>query len=177
MTTFKNIEQFEITHDRHKELYGYKFSNFADKHSFSDSALNYTHDPDWTRKMENSRVNLKRFFLCLTAIALWYECKKQSVMRFDHLKRVEQRAMQNKEIDEFKDKKVYWTLFEPDSKEYVPAPNSYQIIWFDAKMKNYENLITFLTKKRVLRTAVHPVLLVDKETHMKGVLEVWARIP
>lgn len=82
-------------------------------------------DPDWTVKISKPRLPLKRFLLMLTLLGLWVHFKAKSVMRFDHLKRKEQRAMQNKEVEEFKGKKVDFILFCPDGKEYEPAPQSY----------------------------------------------------
>ena len=40
-------------------------------------------------------------------------------------------------------------------------------------MKNYESLVEFVTKKRVVRAPIKSILVVDQESHMEGVLKIW----
>ena len=161
MTNFKNLEQFESTYDRHKDLYGYRYSDFPKSYHPSESALSYTHDQDWTVKFQKPRLKIKRMLILLALLGLWIDYKSKQVMKFDHLKRLEQRAMQNKEVVEFKDKKAEYIIFKPDGKEYEPEPGSYQVLWFDSKMKNYELLVEFFKKKRIIRAQVVSMLVVD----------------
>jgi hypothetical protein len=71
MTNFNNIENFSITHDRHKGLYGPKLSGFKESYDIKDSEFNYMHDPDWSVKMKPRRNNLKLWFLGLGIIYIW----------------------------------------------------------------------------------------------------------
>jgi len=65
--------------------------------------------------------------------------------------------MQNKEVDEVYGKKVKFVLFTEDGSgeedgqftETSLSTESYYIFWHDSKMKNYELLIDYLTKKRL----------------------------
>ena len=59
--------------------------------------------------------------------------------------------MLNKEVDEFKDKKLTYVLFKPDGSLYEQTPFTYQILWLDSKMKNYELLLAYIKKKRIVR--------------------------
>ena len=61
-------------------------------------------------------------------------------------------------------------LFEKDDSEYQQNSKAYQILWFDSKMKNYELMLSFIMKKRVVRAVIDPILVVDQPAHMTGVL-------
>ena len=152
LTNFNNLDNFAITYNRHKGLYGHKRSNFPESYSVWDSALVYVHDPAYSVKFRNRRLKLKRALLFLALIIIWVKLRVRSVEKFDHNKRMEQRAMQNKEIEEFAGKHVEYTLFKPNDKdEFLRPPQAYQIIWYDSKMKNYELLQEFFKKKRLVR--------------------------
>ena len=84
--------------------------------------------------------------------------------------------MQNKEVAEFFMKKVRYSVFKPDGSELSGAQskNSYQVLWFDPKMKNYEMFVEHLIQKRLVHANIELVLVVDKPEHMIGVLSVWS---
>jgi hypothetical protein len=71
--------------------------------------------------------------------------------------------MQNKEADEVYGKKVNYCLFlmkKTDEKvDYLKftetsVPNSYVILWYDAKMQNYSNLNEFLQKRKLVQAKI-----------------------
>jgi len=49
-TSFNNLEYFDISYDRHKDLYGFKYENFPKSYHPEETPLNYAHDPDWSVK-------------------------------------------------------------------------------------------------------------------------------
>ena len=49
----------------------------------------------------------------------------------------------------------------------------YAVLWYDSKMKTYELFIEYLAKKRFVQADIMPILVVDKETHMEKVRELW----
>jgi hypothetical protein len=40
-------------------------------------------------------------------------------------------------------------------------------------MKNYELLLSFIHKKRVVRAIIDPILVVDAPAHQTGVTNIW----
>ena len=61
--------------------------------------------------MRYRRVNLK-FYLIASALCVWLiKRRADAVDEFDRLKRYEQKAMQNTEVDEVFGKKVSFNLF------------------------------------------------------------------
>lgn len=176
-TAFNNLEYFDCTYDRHKDLYGFRYENFAKSYDPDETPLNYAQDPDWSVKYHNKRINLKKYFVMLVIFMIWAKYKMKQVEKFDHLKRKEQRAMLNKEVDEFKDKKLTYVLFKPDGSLYEQTPFTYQILWLDSKMKNYELLLAYIKKKRIVRAQIDSALVVEQEEHMTGVIDIWTKQP
>ena len=114
MTKFENMETFRCTFDRHKNLYGYRESNFPASYHPSESALNFAKDPDWSLKLEYPRLKLKRWIIA-ALVGFWLvQWKVKKVEEYDRLKRHEQRAMQNKEVDQFYNKNVSYVLFDQE---------------------------------------------------------------
>ena len=91
---------FAVTYDRHKNKYGYRTSNFPSAYSPNESSLNYAMDQDWVYKLQADRINLKKWFLGVTLFFIWLNHRIKKVELFDKLKRQEQRAMQNTEVEE-----------------------------------------------------------------------------
>lgn len=106
-------------------MYGARTKNFPSGYHPKESALNFTNDPDWTVKLKHPRFNFK-FWI---AIALtWYALIRwqiRRVERFDNAKRKEQRAMQNKEVEELFMKKVHYLLFDSSDKKFEPRRGAY----------------------------------------------------
>ena len=73
---------------------------------------------------------------------------------FDSNKRKEQRAMQNKEVQEFYMKKVDYKFFDEQGEQFEPIVGTYQILWYDPKMKNFELLQEHLNKKRLIHAQI-----------------------
>lgn len=161
MTSFSTLQDFPITSDRHAGLYGYRTQNFKNSYNPYDSPLEYVLDPDWSVKMEPKRINLKKWLFGFALFVMWLRYRLWKVAHYDHLKRVEQRAMLNEELKELENKTFTFTLFQPDGSEYAPNSLTYYILWYDAKMKNYESLVEFVTKKRVVRAPIKSILVVD----------------
>ena len=109
---------FAITYDRHKDRYGYRTKDFPDKYSVHESTLNFAYDPDWLVKLDTKRVNLKKFLFFLGIGFLWLHHRVQKVEEFDRIKRTEQRAMQNTEVEDLQNKIVEFVLFDREDKEY-----------------------------------------------------------
>jgi hypothetical protein len=68
-------------------------------------------------------------------------------------------------------------LFDEKSEQFIVPKGAYQVIWFDAKMKNYELLLSYIQKKRIAFAEICPVLVVDQTEHMEGVLKIWSERP
>lgn len=99
---------------------------------------------------------------------------------YDRLKRFEQRAMQNVEAEEVKDKKARFVLFDKNGNQFTEAslletPNIYHVLWIDSKLKNYEMCVDYYQKKqRITHASIQPILIVEKRTIMDRILELWA---
>jgi hypothetical protein len=91
--SIKNMYNFSVTYDRHKNKYDYKEGKFPPQYEVNDTALNYANDPDWSVKLKVMRFPLKKilFFLGLFFYVLGNRVKM--VEEFDRRKRKEQRAM------------------------------------------------------------------------------------
>jgi hypothetical protein len=68
--------------------------------------------------LETKRVNLKKFLLVLGISFLWVRNRVQKVEEFDQIKRTEQRAMQNTEVEDLHNKKVEFVLYDRGGKEF-----------------------------------------------------------
>lgn len=51
---------------------------------------------------------------------------------------------------------------------------TYYVFWHDSKMKNYELFVEYLLKKKLVQARIVPILVVDKETYVSRVREIWA---
>jgi hypothetical protein len=93
---------------------------------------------------------------------------------FDKLKRKEQRAMQNVEIDDIENKKVRFYLKDQSGKEFNHSKisNEYIVLWNDSKMKNYLSFLEFLEKKKFIHARITAILIVDKEEHLRQVEKI-----
>ena len=72
--------------------------------------------------------------------------------------------MQNKEAEEVYDKLARFVLFRPDGEQFNESTilnaaqsdtatisgSKYFVLWYDSKMRNYELLIEYLVKKRLV---------------------------
>ena len=95
-----DMKTFKMTYNRHLNRYGYRKTNFPSEFSINETALNYSYDPDWSVKFAQKRYNFKKLIF-FSVFLLWFGHRRvQKVEEFDRLKRQEQRAMQNKEVDE-----------------------------------------------------------------------------
>ena len=70
--------------------------------------------------------------------------------------------MQNTELIQFENKKVTYSLRDRNGDEVTSLGNNYTILWYDARMKNYIDLIKKLPKKKIATHRIKPVLVVDK---------------
>lgn len=85
--------------------------------------------------------------------------------------------MQNKEIEQVYNKVVNYTLFDEHNQQFKQSSQAYQVLWYDAKMKNYELLLAFIKKKRIAFAEIQSILVVDKTEHLEGVLKIWTEKP
>ena len=108
----QTMYSFNITYDRHKGRYGFRTSDFPDKYTVHDSTLNLAYDPDWQLKLQIKRVKLKKFLFLFGVAFIWLRNRIVKVEEFDRIKRTEQRAMQNTEVEELQNKKVDFVLFD-----------------------------------------------------------------
>lgn len=88
--------------------------------------LEYARDPDLSVKFELQRVNLKKWLLFALLGFGMLKYRERQVNKYDHLKRQEQRAMQNKEVEEFNGKKVLYRIYKPVADGSPDAPESYK---------------------------------------------------
>ena len=111
-TSFRSMYNFTITHDRHKHLYGIRESNFPASYKQMTDMRNMVNDPDIFYKIELKRVNFKKLFAFGIVVFLFLKRKERMVAEFDRQKRIEQRNMQNTEIEEVFNKQVRYVLFD-----------------------------------------------------------------
>lgn len=114
MTNFNNMETFRTTFDRHNDLYGYKTKNFPPSYHPNEPSLNYAYDPDWSIKFHNTRLKLKRLIIAAILGYFLIQWKVKQVENYDRLKRHEQRAMQNKEVEQVYNKTVSFVVFDSE---------------------------------------------------------------
>ena len=74
-------------------------------------------------------------------------------------------------------KKIRFVLFDQENKAFdenstVNNNNEYFVLWYDAKMKNYISFMEYLFKKRIVSAKISPILVVDKEEHMKNIHKI-----
>lgn len=60
-------------------------------------------------------------------------------------------------------------MFSEDS---VKSQKEYIIFWYDAKMKNYLNLLEFLNNRRLVQAKVTAILVVDKREIAENVEKI-----
>lgn len=118
-TKFRNMNFFVITYDRHLNRYGFKTSDFPESYHPNMCSLTYMKDPDWTKKLELVKVNLKKYVLIVIICYLLLKWRVKRVELFDKRKRQEQRAMQNSEIQDLHNKKVQFVIFDKNNKEFT----------------------------------------------------------
>ena len=150
-------------------MYGYRQRNFPESYSFRASEMEFRRDPDWSVKIECQRFHFKKYFFVLLFVAYLFKRRFYNVAEFDRKKRFEQRNMQNKEVEQVQNKLVRFILFKYVKGEYnqitqkFPAQQKgYLILWYDAKMINYTNLLSSLEKRRINQAKIVPMLVVDR---------------
>ena len=182
-----SMKTFTLTYDRHKGMYGQRLRNFPEEYPHGTSVLEFIGDPDWTVKLALRRFPVRKYLLGALILYLLFKQRLHSVAQFDAMKRQEQRAMQNKEVDEVFNKKVRFCLFSYDQKtqEYKQlthrniadlthgrAAGAYSILWYDAKMQNFLNLLEYLNKKRLTNARVNCFLIVDRPEYVENVQKI-----
>ena len=83
--------------------------------------------------------------------------------------------MQNTEIEDFQNKKVSFTLFNQQGKQFTEQSingGDYVVLWYDAKMKNYLLFIEYLHKKKFIQAKVSTILVVDKQEYMENIEKI-----
>jgi hypothetical protein len=172
---FQNCEQFTISYDRHKGLYGYRVRDFPAEYDIKASFMDWKQDPYKRDKFKIGRINLKKCFALLALAIAAEQFREAQVSEYDRLKRFEQRAMQNKEADEVNGKQARFILFDENGEQFTEQslaanPTSYTLLWVDQKLKNYELCVNyFLTKQRITHATIQPILVVDKPATMTKV--------
>jgi hypothetical protein len=179
---FKNAQNFPLTYDRHKSLYGPREKDFPDKVYMHTAIDDIKNDPDWSVKVAPQLFNVKGLILWVSAILTFVYLRERRVNEYDRLKRIEQRAMQNKEADEVYNKKMRVLLFDSKGEQWSEQDileanaldkNQYFVLWHDVKLKNYELFLEYLTKKHIAQAEIKPILVVDKQAIMDRVEELW----
>jgi len=163
---FQNMFTFVHTYDRHLNQYPARTKDFPSSYEYYESPLNWGYDPDWSVKIQPLRINFKKIFafFLLGAIYLRYRIKK--VEAFDQRKRREQRAMQNKEVEEFQGRNVKFRLKDAHGNLFTEkdiGQHEYVVLWYDAKLKNYLSFLEFIEKKKFIQAKIKVILVVDKE--------------
>ena len=116
--------------------------------------------------MENT-YHLSFSSLCDISFILIIERNK-----FDAAYRKEARLHMNKEVKELKGKKIKYSFYDQSNKEINDFGYNYTILWYDARMKNYLDLIKNLPNKHLATNRIVPVLIVEKIEHMAKVYNV-----
>lgn len=62
-----------------------------------------------------------------------------------------------------------------DVGQQVNSQGKYYVLWYDAKMKNYQLFIEYLEKSRLVQAEVQPILIVDKQMHVDKIVEIWGQ--
>lgn len=94
--------------------------------------------------------------------------------------------MQNKEAEKIHNTKVNYCLFllkkqADETYKYLQftetsVKNTYTILWYDAKMQNYNNLNDFLVKRKLSLAKVTPYLVVDKAEYAEKSSEIFTKL-
>ena len=82
-TSLSNLQNFTYSFDRHRDMYGYKTSNFPQSYHPKVSAINFAQDPDWSVKLLTPRFNFKRWILLLVFGYLILKYQVRRVEYFD----------------------------------------------------------------------------------------------
>jgi len=49
------------------------------------------------------------------------------------------------------------------------------VLWIDSKLKNYELCVDYFQKKqRITHASIQPILIVEKQSIMQKVLDLWS---
>lgn len=70
--------------------------------------------------------------------------------------------MQNTELIEFEKKKARYSLYDRHGDEITYTGEYYTILWYDARMKNYIDLLKALPNKNIATKRIKAILVVDK---------------
>ena len=177
----ETMKTFELSYDRHANMYGYRQRNFPESYPWNTSEMEFRQDPDWSVKIQPLRYPFKRvFFLGLVALFIGKR-RIQNVAEFDRKKRFEQRNMQNKELDEYLNKSVKFTVFKyakgqdeynQITQKFPIQQKGYLILWYDLKMINYTNLLSNLEKRRLNQANIVPMLVVDQPAIAENVEKI-----
>lgn len=126
-------------------------------------------DPDWYYKMKKYRYNFKSLFFLIGFNAfIFYLCTLR-VKRYDANFRQRQREALNTELKGVIGKKIHFQLFDKADKPFNSYDKNYVVLWYDAKMVNYLNLIKDLKNKKLATDRVLPILVVDNPEHISKV--------
>ena len=85
--------------------------------------------------------------------------------------------MQNNEIVDLKNKRVKFIIFDKANKAFTDEQslnrsNTYTVLWYDAKMKNYLMFLEYLHKKNFTIASVNAILIVDKQEYMQNIQKI-----
>ncbi|CAI2366906.1 unnamed protein product [Moneuplotes crassus] len=167
-----NMHSFTLTYDRHSHGYPSTTTEFPSEYENFLEVEDLLQDPDWLEKLKPKRANFKKTFLIISLFVgfIWYQ--REQVRAFDADFRKMQRSMQNTEIIEFTKKKVAYSLYDRNNNEITSMGDNYTILWYDARMKNYIDLVQQLPKKRIATKRIKAVLIVEKLEHMSKVYSI-----
>ncbi|CDW82757.1 UNKNOWN [Stylonychia lemnae] len=176
LTSFKNIYDFTITYNRHKNKYGMRLKDFPESYGIYDSSMNYRYDPDYYYKFRPQRLRVRYLIAGFFMFIFICKARVRNVEEFDRQKRMEQRNMQNVEIDEVYGKYGKYTLYnqfdKPVNEKNFINKDSYVVFWYDAKMKNYLTFLDFLIKRKFIQGNVRAVLIVDRIEYMTNIEKI-----
>lgn len=176
---FLNCADFTVSIDRHKGLYGNRVRNFPEVYENSASRMDWAEDPYFRDKYQIKRVNLKAWLICIGVGLAFIKIREAQVSEYDRLKRYEQRAMQNKEAEQVNGKRARFVLFDSDGEQFTDEhlrqkETVYHVLWIDSKLKNYELCVDYFQKKqRITHASIQPILIVEKQSIMTRVLDIW----